>query len=116
MGYIELTCPIVHLWYLRGIPNYLLVLLRSFDENLTIHNLEQIVYFREGEKIIDSKNPLYRFVHPTKDDTKNQLRNLMLSQEHFTNQRKSAKFLKLDRLAILQLETQKFEKEKEQKL
>ena len=33
MGYIELTCPIVHLWYLRGIPNYLLVLLRSFDEN-----------------------------------------------------------------------------------
>ena len=112
MGYIELTCPIVHLWYLRGIPNYLLVLLRSFDENLTINNLEQIVYFREGEKIIDPKNPLYRFFYPTNEDTKNQLRNLMLSQENLTKQRKSAKFLKLDRLAILQLETPKLRKRK----
>jgi DNA-directed RNA polymerase subunit beta' len=112
MGYIELTCPIVHLWYLRGIPNYLLVLLRSFDENLTINNLEQIVYFREGEKIIDPKNPLYRFFYPTNEDTRNQLRNLMLSQENLTKQRKSAKFLKLDRLAILQLETPKLRKRK----
>ena len=66
MGYIELTCPITHLWYLKGIPNYLLVLLRCFDENLSINNLEQIVYFREGEKIIDKKNPLYQFFYPHK--------------------------------------------------
>jgi DNA-directed RNA polymerase beta' subunit len=23
MGYIDLTCPITHLWYLKGVPNYL---------------------------------------------------------------------------------------------
>ena len=55
---------------------------------------------------------MYRFIQPTNYDTKNQLRNLMLSQEHFTNQRKSAKFLKLDRLAILQLETPKIQRER----
>ena len=36
----------------------------------------------------------------------------MLSQENLTKQRKSAKFLKLDRLAILQLETPKLRKRK----
>ena len=45
MGYIDLTCPITHLWYLKGIPNYLCILLRCFDEKLSISNIEQIVYF-----------------------------------------------------------------------
>ena len=27
MGYIDLTCPITHLWYLKGVPNYLRILL-----------------------------------------------------------------------------------------
>ncbi len=80
MGYIELTCPVTHLWYLKGIPNYLLVLLRCFNEDLTINHLEQIVYFRNGEKIIDESNPLYPFFYPdTKRLKKNELKNLLLT-------------------------------------
>jgi DNA-directed RNA polymerase subunit beta' len=33
MGYIDLTCPITHLWYLKGVPNYLCILLKCFDES-----------------------------------------------------------------------------------
>ena len=50
MGYIELTCPVTHLWYLKGIPNYLAILLRCFDEILLISEIEQVVYFKEGSK------------------------------------------------------------------
>ena len=50
MGYIELTCPVTHLWYLKGIPNYLAILLRCFDEKLLISEIEQVVYFKEGSK------------------------------------------------------------------
>ena len=73
MGYIDLTCPVTHLWYLRGIPNYLLILLRCFNENLSLGHLEQIVYFKEGERIIDANNPLYQFFYP---ENKNELTNL----------------------------------------
>ena len=81
MGYIELTSPVTHLWYLRGIPNYLLVLLRCFSDDLTINHLEQIVYFREGEKIIDQSNPLYSFFYrDSKIKQKNELKNLLIRE------------------------------------
>jgi DNA-directed RNA polymerase subunit beta' len=35
MGYIELTCPVTHLWYLKGVPSYLCILLKCFDEKIT---------------------------------------------------------------------------------
>ena len=34
MGYIELTCPIAHIWYVKGVPNYLAILLKVFDTKL----------------------------------------------------------------------------------
>jgi DNA-directed RNA polymerase subunit beta' len=61
MGYIELTCPITHLWYLKGSPNYLCILLRCFDPLLSISQIEQVVYFREGSRIIHPSHPLYSF-------------------------------------------------------
>ena len=86
MGYIELTCPVTHLWYLRGIPNYLLVLLRSFNEDLTVNHLEQIVYFRDGEKSLDQTNPLYQFFSENNTSTNNNdLKALLLK----TNLKKS---------------------------
>jgi len=60
MGYIELANPVVHLWYLRGLPNYLRLLLRSFDERedlfitqidagkLEQRHLELLVYYRDA--------------------------------------------------------------------
>ena len=46
MGYIELTSPIVHLWYFKGVPCYLLVLLSCFDEELKNKELEDVIYLR----------------------------------------------------------------------
>ena len=73
MGYIELTCPITHLWYLKGVPNYLRLILSCFDDELKISDIEDIVYFREEE--IDSFNPLYSFVYPEFEENKNEFTN-----------------------------------------
>lgn len=40
MGHIELAVPVVHIWYLKNIPNYISLML-----NITPKDLEQIVYF-----------------------------------------------------------------------
>jgi DNA-directed RNA polymerase subunit beta' len=64
MGYIDLTCPVTHLWYLRGVPNYLSLLLKCFDEKLKTIHLDTIIYFKDGEQIIAHDNPLYQFFYP----------------------------------------------------
>jgi DNA-directed RNA polymerase subunit beta' len=61
MGYIDLTCPVTHLWYLKGIPNYLCVLLKCIDSKITVSEIEKIVYFKEPEKLQQVSNPFYRF-------------------------------------------------------
>jgi DNA-directed RNA polymerase subunit beta' len=73
MGYIDLTCPVTHLWYLKGIPNYLCILLKCFDEKLKVADIEQVVYFKEGERDIPIDNPLYQFIYPEKFPKKNEL-------------------------------------------
>ena len=40
MGFIELASPVTHVWYVKGRPSKIALLL-----NLTVKNLEQIVYF-----------------------------------------------------------------------
>ena len=47
MGYIDLICPIAHYWYLKGKPNYLILLLRMFNRDLKLSDLEKIVYFTD---------------------------------------------------------------------
>jgi len=39
-GHIELACPISHIWFLKGIPSYLSLLL-----DITLKDLEQVTYF-----------------------------------------------------------------------
>ncbi len=68
MGYIDLTCPVTHLWYLKGVPNYLLILLKCINPDIKISHLEQIVYFKEGERIITPDNPLYYYFYPDKNN------------------------------------------------
>jgi hypothetical protein len=65
--------PITHLWYLKGVPNYLCILLKCFDEKLKVANIEQIVYFKEGERDVDFQHPLYQFIYPNKKQRKNEL-------------------------------------------
>jgi DNA-directed RNA polymerase beta' subunit len=61
MGYIDLACPVTHFWYLKGVPNYLCLLLKGITENLKVEHLQSIVYFTLGEEIIEKNNPLYDF-------------------------------------------------------
>ena len=74
MGYIELTCPVTHLWYLKGVPSYLSILLRCFHEKLSTSKIEQVVYFKEGARFIDESHPLYSFFEQTLENKKNDLK------------------------------------------
>ena len=40
MGYIELLTPVTHVWYLKGVPSYLSIVLQK-----SLREIEQIVYF-----------------------------------------------------------------------
>jgi DNA-directed RNA polymerase subunit beta' len=56
MGYIELTCPVMHNWYLKGTPSYISILLRPFD-HATVENVSMIVYL-EKPKFPKTKDDL----------------------------------------------------------
>ena len=40
MGHIELACPVSHIWFLKGIPGYMGILL-----DMTTRKLEEVVYY-----------------------------------------------------------------------
>lgn len=90
MGYIDLTCPVTHLWYLKGVPNYLCILLRCFDEKLSISNIENIVYFKDGEKILSPGNPLFKFFYP---DVENELKKFLKTSDNKNNQKNTNEIL-----------------------
>jgi len=86
MGYIDLTCPVTHLWYLKGVPNYLCVLLKCINKNIKVSDIEQIVYFKEGERIVTIDNPLYSFFYPDKNN--NELKRFYTNNSNTTNELK----------------------------
>jgi DNA-directed RNA polymerase subunit beta' len=53
MGHIELAAPVVHIWYLRGIPSRLSLLLGTATKDL-----EKVVYFAPTRR----REPLYKVV------------------------------------------------------
>lgn len=67
MGYLQLTCPILHFWYLKGIPNYLLLLLKCIDEKYKISEIEDLIYFRKLSTVTEDENDLNRFLNETKE-------------------------------------------------
>lgn len=59
MGHIELAAPVVHIWYLRGIPSRLSLLLGASTKDL-----EKVVYFaptRRRERVYKAVNDGRRF-------------------------------------------------------
>jgi DNA-directed RNA polymerase subunit beta' len=80
MGHIDLTCPITHLWYLKGVPNYLCILLRCISQDIRVHDIEEIVYFKEPKKGSkreqgEDPNPLDIFIRSPKTEVeKNELK------------------------------------------
>lgn len=62
-GYIELVSPVTHLWYLKGMPNYLTILLKCIDEDLSTSKIEKIVYFKDKLEVVEKKNSLAAFIY-----------------------------------------------------
>jgi DNA-directed RNA polymerase subunit beta' len=79
MGYIDLTCPVTHLWYLKGVPSYLCVLLRCYDSSLKVSELEQIIYFKEGSRFILPDHPLYDFFYYYEEKKKSEISTFFLN-------------------------------------
>ena len=47
MGFIELTCPMAHLWYVKGTPSYLTILLDIISPKIKTSQIERIIYYRD---------------------------------------------------------------------
>ena len=52
MGHIELVAPVCHIWYLKGIPSYLGLIL-----DMAIKDLERVIYFDAYLVIKQGKSP-----------------------------------------------------------
>lgn len=52
MGHIDLVAPVVHIWYLKGIPSYLGLIL-----NMPIKELERVIYFDSNIVIKQGNSP-----------------------------------------------------------
>ena len=50
MGYIKLAAPVAHVWYLKGIPSYIAILM-----DMPLRDVEQIVYFN-AYVVLDAGN------------------------------------------------------------
>jgi DNA-directed RNA polymerase subunit beta' len=77
MGYIELVFPVAHIWYLRGVPNYLSILLRCVLGIIKPIHLEKIVYHKTVNpfKTID---PFQRFAYQS-SKLGNELKSMLVS-------------------------------------
>jgi DNA-directed RNA polymerase subunit beta' len=64
MGHINLVSPVCHIWYLKGIPSYLSLIL-----GMTVRDLERIIYFDSYIVLNQGSSPY-------------QARTLLNSQEH----------------------------------
>lgn len=51
MGYIKLAAPVAHVWYLKGIPSYISILL-----DMPLRDVEQVVYFN-AYVVLSQENP-----------------------------------------------------------
>lgn len=52
MGHINLVSPVCHIWFLKGIPSYLSLIL-----NMTVRDLERVVYFDSYVVIHQGNSP-----------------------------------------------------------
>ena len=56
MGHIKLAAPVSHIWFLKGIPSYLGLLL-----DMTLKDLEQVIYFNNYVVIEPGESSLKKF-------------------------------------------------------
>ena len=93
MGHIELATPVAHIWFLRGVPSRMSILL-----NISVSDLEKVIYFagyiitkvHEDEKEIITSNLEKEYKAKLKnaadDDTREKLKIYSLvSKRNFRN-------------------------------
>ena len=83
MGHIELSTPVAHIWFLRGVPSRMSILL-----NISVSDLEKVIYFAgyiitkvhedEKEKITNNLEKEYKakLKNAADDDTRKRLKDL----------------------------------------
>jgi len=86
MGHIELSTPVAHIWFLRGVPSRMSILL-----NISVSDLEKVIYFagyiitkvheNEKETIIQNLEKEYKtkLKNSADDDIREKLKNLFSS-------------------------------------
>ena len=84
MGHIELSTPVSHIWFLRGVPSRMSILL-----NISVSDLEKVIYFagyiinkvheEEKESILSNLDKEYKtkLKNSTDPDTREKLKNLL---------------------------------------
>jgi DNA-directed RNA polymerase subunit beta' len=94
MGFIDLSCPIVHFWFLKGSPCYLKIILSILEPEIKVYEIQDIVYYRKEESLV--LRPFLRDFSNLKD-TKNELKKLLKNSYFFSNfsqKRNGAELLK----------------------
>ncbi len=88
MGHIELSTPVAHIWFLRGVPSRMSILL-----NISVSDLEKVIYFagyiitkvHEDEKrtVVENLEKEYKtkLKNTTDDDTREKLKMLFTSSK-----------------------------------
>ncbi|MFA5778170.1 MAG: DNA-directed RNA polymerase subunit beta' [Candidatus Paceibacterota bacterium] len=84
MGHIELSTPVSHIWFLRGVPSRMSILL-----NISVSDLEKVIYFAgyiitkvhedEKETILSNLDKEYKtkLKNSADDDTREKLKTLL---------------------------------------
>ena len=84
MGHIELSTPVSHIWFLRGVPSRMSILL-----NISVTDLEKVIYFagyiitkvheEEKETILSGLDKEYKnkLKNAADEDTREKLKNLL---------------------------------------
>ena len=63
MGHIKLAAPVSHIWFLKGIPSYLGLLL-----DMTLKDLEQVIYFNSYVVLDGAESPYRRLQLITEEE------------------------------------------------
>lgn len=63
MGYIKLAAPVTHVWYLKGIPSYMAILL-----DMPLRDVEQIVYFNSYVVLDPGNHPALSYKQLLSED------------------------------------------------
>lgn len=95
MGFIDLSCPIAHLWYVKGIPSYLTTILSIIEPTIKSSDIEDIIYYRKEQCSL-----FQAFILNVEESfNKNELKNFLNTRKsyfpkNFAQKRNGAELLK----------------------